>query len=564
MKRKIGFLLCAAMLLSVFAIPVSAVSNIEDPVDVPKVLITTNGTINRDDYVDCTITFIDAEGGEYITIVDGESEIKIRGNSTSSADKKPYNIKLSSKTDVFGMGKNKKWCLLANCYDKTLIRNIAVFDFAEMAGVPYTPDYRVVDVYVNGELGGCYLLTDAIEVGSTRVDIDTDNNEFLLELDHNPPDEDCQYFNSPVYDIPFAINEPEKEDLTNAQYSYVTDLVRKAENALAGNSYSEVVKYFDIESLVNFYITLEFFKNIDVNTSSTRFHVKGGKIYGGPVWDFDLSSGNGNDDYYYGYNNYTDNDINVNTSYEGFWATNMSWFKRLMRFSEFQELVYDRYLELQDEIVNLYADNIVGDNKIDTYIGTYQSSFDRNNNEAGWKPDRVYHSSMQLERDPDPTYEQNVAFYRHWLEKRNEWLLDEWGLYSLLDARDDEYSTVDGFFVTNVAEGTTVSQLLSDYNYSFTSAVKRDGATMGSGDVVRTGDVLTYGGASYVVAVTGDVNGDGKVNSRDYIKVKRHCLKTYTLSNIEFIAADVNNTDKVDARDYLKIKRYILGTTSLV
>jgi len=265
--------------------------------------------------------------------MDTNASIKIRGNSNSSADKKPYNIKFSSKVDVLGMGKNKKWCLLANCFDKTLLRNITVFDFSSTIGVPYTPGYHVVDVYVNSSFKGCFLITDAIEVSSSRVDIDIENNDFLLELDYNPQDEDCQYFYTPYCNIKFAINEPEKKDLTSDQFSYIRELVSNAEDALSSGDYKKVCEYFDIDSMANFYILHELFKNVDVNTSSTRFHIKNEIIYGGPVWDFDLSSGNASQSFYHSYWN-TDTSGN---SWEGLWATNLPWFEALMTYVQFQQ-----------------------------------------------------------------------------------------------------------------------------------------------------------------------------------------------------------------------------------
>ena len=544
MKRHISLLLCAAMLLGFVALPVSAVTDIEAPTDVPKIIITTTEEINRDAYVTSTIKVIDEAGGQYATIEDTASSIKIRGNSTSSADKKPYNIKFSSKTDVLGMGKNKKWCLLANCYDKTLLRNISVFDFARMLGVPYTPDYRVVDVYVNTTFMGCYLITDAIEVGSTRVDIDTDNNEYLLELDYNPEDEDCQYFYSPTYNIKFAINEPEKEDLTEEQLAWVTNFMTEAEAALASGDYNRASQYFDMESLVNFYITLEYFKNVDVNTSSTRFHIKDGKIYGGPVWDFDLSSGNCDDSYYGSYNHYTDNDISENTSYEGMWAQNVQWFKRLMRMSDFKNDVYARYLELQDDIVNLYADNINGQNRIDYYLDTYGASFDRNNEDAGWYVGKVHNPNLQLERDPDKTYEANVRFYRNWLAKRNEWLLEEWGL--------------DPELYVYTEEKTVVSEYLSKFGP--TVYFSDGGSELADNKFVPTGADFVVGDMDYTVIVFGDVYADGKVDVTDYIAVKRSCMNTLKLADTAALAADVNGDDAVDYLDYIMIKRYIMGS----
>lgn len=396
---------------------------VEERYDVPKVYIYSGkNQINAEAYTSCKIVIVEEKGESSATITDESSKIKIRGNSTSAGYKKPFNIKFSEKTDVLGMGKNKKWSLLANCFDKTLIRNQVAFDIAKALNIPYTPDYRVVDVYVNDVLQGSYLLVDSIEVGPTRVDIDTTGNEFLLELDKNPEDPECKYLTTSKYGIKFAINEPELADLTAEQLSYVKTFLKDAENALASKNMKEIKKYFDIESMASFYLIQEFFRNVDVNTSSTRFHIKDGKIYGGPVWDFDLSSGNYCREYY------TTMFDRRGNSYAGLFATKMPWFGALTEIKEFQDIVNQKFLDNQALFVNLYADNELGQNHIDETIETYSESFSRNHNEAGWDVSKIHTSGFIGERKPDATYEQNVEFYRKWLKDRNEWLLDEWGL----------------------------------------------------------------------------------------------------------------------------------------
>lgn len=399
-------------------------SEIAQPYDVPKVLVyySDDTSINADTYSDCQIIIVDKQDGTYEPICDSASTIKLRGNSTIAAYKKAFNFKFSSKTDVLGMGKNKKWTLLANSFDKTLLRNQTVFDISKQLKVPFTPDYRVVDVYLNDTLQGSYLLVDTIEVGSNRVDIDTTDNEFLLELDYNPQDEESRYFYSPTYEIKFAINEPELKDLTSEQYKYVKELITNAEIALTSGDMSEIEKYFDIDSMASFYLVQEFFRNVDVNTSSTRFHVKDGKIYGGPVWDFDLSAGNYLKSYYKSM--YDEN----GDCYAGLKAVKMPWFGALCEVKEFQNLVNQKFLDMQDTLVNLYEDNSLGQNYIDKTIETYNGSISRNYGEAGWKVYRIYTFGMVLERQPERTYEENVEFYRNWLKNRNEWLLEEWGL----------------------------------------------------------------------------------------------------------------------------------------
>lgn len=414
-----------AAVLCAFVLVKYSDSNLTVPTDVPKVLIQTGEEITRDGYVGCTVCVIDEKDGEFETIVDEGSKIKIRGNSTSTGAKSPYNIKFSSKTDVLGMGENKKWCLLANCFDPTLLRNLLVFDFSDEIGVPYTPDYRVVDVYVNTEFRGSYLLTDAVQVSLTRVDIDLSNNEFLLEIDYRGKDEDMLFFYSPIYQIRFGVNEPEIDELTEEQMTYLATFIEQVEEALQSGDEERIAEYIDIDSFINFYIVNELFKSVDVAFSSTRFHIKDGKIYGGPIWDFDLSSGNGEFNYYDLYNNASSS----GNSWEGLWTTLVPWFEQLLANDVYKQKMYSRYLELQDVIVNLYEDNTVGVNRIDYNLKKYKGTINRNYGKAGWEAGYTYSS---YERERDSTYEDNVEYLRDWLRKRNEWLLDEWNLHSLV------------------------------------------------------------------------------------------------------------------------------------
>ncbi len=558
MKKKISFILSAIMLLCVFAVPLSVVAeDVMTPYDVPKVLFYTEGGVTPPSdktKINTEVYIIDEEGGEYETIhfaLEEGTTVNVRGNSTSAAHKKAYNFKLPSKTDVLGMGKNKKWSLLANAYEKTLLRNQVVLDVAPQVGVPFTPDYKVVDVYLNDVLLGAYLLVDSVEVGSTRVDIDTDNNEFLLELDYNTPDEESQYFFSSEYNIKFAINEPQLEDLTTEQFSYVTDLITKAEQALQTGRISEIEKYFDLDSMSSFYLVLEFFRNVDVNTSSTRFHVKDGKIYGGPVWDFDLSSGNYREDYY------TQMYDSNGNSYKGLWAVNLPWFGALTDVSSFQNTVEEKFLEYQDIFVNLYADNIYGQNHIDETIETYGEAFARNYGEAGWKF-AIQTDGFVLERTPLPTYEENVEYYRQWLKDRHEWLLEEWGLDdTLVTIKSNSEYVQDGYLIKGVPENIKVSALLSDFGTGVT--LEKDGVALASTANVPNGAVVTKGGASYAVIVKGDVDGDGTVNTGDYVMVKRACMNNLVLEGLDFVAADITE-DGLDVFDYLLVKRHFMGT----
>ena len=549
MKRFASAALCLLFLLALCA-PVSAGTDKKAPGEVAKIFITYDKSPNVDKYVACTVEIIDKEGGEHETLTDADAKFKIRGNSTSSGEKKPFNIKLSEKTDVLGMGKNKKWCLLANCYEKTLIRNQMVLDFADAIGLRYTPKYRVAEVYLNGKFNGAYLLTDAIQASSSRVDIDTEGHEFVLERDART-DEGTVYFTTTRYGIRLGINEPEEP--TEEQYDWLMNFLKEAENALATGKYADVEKYFDIPSMVDFYIVLEYFKNVDVNTGSTRFYIKDGKIYGGPCWDFDLSAGNCDYTYYWDYNNRNTS----GDSTEGLYCRCL-WFKPLFAFANFRAAVNARYLELQDQITNLYSDNRLGKNHIDVLTIEYKETFARNYSEAGWRITKKYST---LEHDPLGSYKAEIEYLRTWLEKRNKWMLGNLGLQSELILAEDSTLAIDGYVITGMTEKTKLDDFAKQFENETVTACKYDGKTIEGKNYVSNGAAVSAGGVTYTVLLRGDPIADGRITATDYAFIKRYFMHTVETDDAYRIAAaDVNGNGRIDSADYAMTKRHVLGT----
>ncbi len=118
-----------------------------------------------------TILVTNPEGTvEYDGIME---KMKGRGNATWTAKgtKNPYNIKIAKKTSLLGMGKSKKWCLIANAGDDTLIKGQLTYDFAEYIGLRYQVIGKPIDLYVNQQYLGSYLLTEKVELGSGRIDV---------------------------------------------------------------------------------------------------------------------------------------------------------------------------------------------------------------------------------------------------------------------------------------------------------------------------------------------------------------------------------------------------------
>lgn len=382
---------------------------------VPRIYITYTADINRDSFITATLKVNDPSG-KYADISDSSGEVRIRGNSTSSGAKKPFNIKFSGSQDLLGLGKAKKWVLLANMYDKSLIRNKLSFDFAENIGLRYTQSTRFVDVYVNGAYNGSYLLSEAIDLGQTRVNLNPRLNEFLLEYEPWENYKNPSYIRTPVYNILFGFNAPEFPD--SQQKLFLVDFFSKAEKALESRIQSDIEKYFDIPSMVDFYIANELFKNVDFQTSSTRFYIQRGKIFGGPIWDLDLSTGNADFNYYTGYNNAA----TTGDSTEGFYCRGL-WYGPFFKCTWFAEKVKARYLELQPKIENLTTDNSLGKNQMDILLIKYGESFSKNFTK--WP---VNNKDSLFERIPFQTFEENYEYLRTWLIKRNEWLLNTWKL----------------------------------------------------------------------------------------------------------------------------------------
>lgn len=422
---------------------------------VRTVHVNTNGAaISADKKVDADIVIMDKIGGdsyEDSVVYDTISQpgtIKVRGNSTANADKKPYNISFESKQEVFGMGTAKKWSLLANAFDKSLIRNRLAMEFATDLGLAYTSESTYVDLYVNGEYYGNYLLIESVEAGSDRVDIDTDNgSDILLERERDRSEDGVSYITTSKYGIRFAVGEPEDIDTASAHYTNTVKKLNDFETALESKDYNAISQYIDVDSFVNFYIVNELFKNIDFNFSSTRFYVKDGKIYAGPLWDLDLSSGNASSSFYPNY--YEDG-----VSYKGLWCQDFTWFRLLMENDTFKHKVAKRYKEVQPLITNMITGNT--GNSIDALAATYAEAFAMNytpksQGGAGW--------TIQGADSADPysysgqsgwtTYADATTFLRNWLSDRNAYLLEEFSE----DVTISDDIEINGFQISTLVEG---------------------------------------------------------------------------------------------------------------
>lgn len=364
-------------------------------------------------YKDCVIVYIDEQGNP---IFDYEAKVKIRGNSTSNLDKKPYTIKFNEKQNLIGAGEAKKWNLLADAYDPTLLRNNLFLTLAEKFELDYTPEHHYVEIYMDEQYVGCYLLTESVEVGKERVDIDLDKEDFFLEFESYRIEDDVYYFNT-KHNIRLALKEPEEP--TEEQLKYYEDKINELDKILFSGDYEKLKENFDLDSFAKLYLINEFAKTRDFVNSSINFYYKDGKMYAGPVWDFDLSAGNadGFKDTKY-WNTLNGEKVSYITNY----CRDLNpIFKQLFKYEEFNDLYKSYFDKYSDVLTDIYKE----DGFIDSTIGTYESIFNRNYTKldeggAGWDISQIQDPLQQI---PFKTYEENVDYLKEFLNNRYNWLL---------------------------------------------------------------------------------------------------------------------------------------------
>ena len=133
------------------------------PTGLPLLIINTKNSeepLSLENYIDSTFIIINNNEIE----VNGQASIRLRGHSTATRPKKPYKIKFKDKQKILGLGAFKKWAILANHYDKSLIRNILAFKISEIVELNFTPTCKPVDVIVNGNFRGNYFICDQIDI----------------------------------------------------------------------------------------------------------------------------------------------------------------------------------------------------------------------------------------------------------------------------------------------------------------------------------------------------------------------------------------------------------------
>jgi hypothetical protein len=399
--------------------------------DLPVLRISTKDAVpivSREIYVDATYLLTNPAIPDQAAALNGK--IRGRGHSTWGQPKNPYKVQFSNDakyagiSDVLGMKKNRNWALLADYFDRSLMRNKLALSLGGSSvfadGLKWGPSGQHIEVYLNNAYVGVYLLTEDIRIDPARLNIkkmsssasvnDVDGG-YIVEVDSRL---DC--FNDGVINLqhltpqgaPFCIDTPDEGSITHNQIGYIKNLIDGVERDMYDRNRIDKI---NPASFADWYLIQELFRNNDAVFFSSDFMWKDTDAAAnpadrllnmGPLWDFDLSAGNIN--------------YNDNWKTEGCWVTRISpggppnWFSRIFDNHDFRDLVLSRWKQKRPALAKF----------INTGIDTYARRLElpQQRNFATWPifdvPPRNYYIFS--------THAEEVAFVKSFLNQRMAWL----------------------------------------------------------------------------------------------------------------------------------------------
>ncbi len=427
--------------------------------NLPLVIINTNGqTIPEEPRIVADMGLINNGEGETNAETDdwneysGKISIERRGESSSGFKKKSYSIELqnndgsNNNVSILGLPEENDFVLYGPYSDKTLIKNVLSYELFRLTG-RWAPRTRYVEVILNGNYNGIYVLTEKLKRDENRVDIDKLTNDdtspidisggYILRRDKTTKSDDDEWWTSPVAQpyherMWYEYYDPKYKDLTEDQTNYIKDWMEEFDEVMSGDNFSDpefgYSKYIRTKSFIDMMFLNEISKGIDNYMFSNYFYKEndedGGQLVAGPPWDYNLGYGNVN----YG------EDWNAAETYG--WGypqgSRTYWFERLMEDEMYRNKVYCRWTKFRETI---YSDeNVLG--IIDSCVSVLGDAVDRNYEKYPILG-KYFWPALYW---PD-TYEEEVDMLKTWLIDRLEWMDGEW--YNMGECEDETVNSND-------------------------------------------------------------------------------------------------------------------------
>lgn len=368
---------------------------------------------------------------------DGHIGIETRGNSTQGFEKKTYRIELWDEEEndisesLLGMPEEEDWILHAMVIDKTQLRIPMSFYLFQRMG-HYSSNWRFVELVINDDYQGLYILCENIKRDNNRVDIakleedDISGDEltggYILRIDWlGDPGFESNYDSQEGTPMFFQWFYPKADDIQDEQANYIEEWMANFEEAVfspnyynsLGNRYDE---YIDLDSFTDFLLINELSKNSDGYKLSTYMHKErdsdGGKLNAGPIWDFDQTYGVSLVCSNYDYSGWTY--LQNQNDCEDLMSMPM-WWQQMMEDDLFTNHLNCRWNQMRSTF--LHEDSIF--HWIDDNEEIISNAIERNYER--W--DDFIGEYIWIEPEPVPeSYDEEISTMKNWISNRLVWM----------------------------------------------------------------------------------------------------------------------------------------------
>ena len=310
-------------------------------------------------------------------------KVKLHGFTSLSVPKKTYQVDFSKEQDLLGMGSALHWIFQANAYDKSYMRNKLAYEMFRGMTSGYAVESVFEDVYFNGEYAGNYLICEKVEAGVNRIDLADNAAAYTADSTKGQvlEEEDIRYYDTQDADtsggylietqnvlVPSDLQRMSEEDsyfvsysgryeirwpkeISKTQISYIQDYMKQVETQIAEcvteEDYRQLAEVIDMDSFAVMYLIDLIANDVDANAYSTFYYKlpehQGGKLYAGPVWDYDRGFGN--------------EERNVMVNVNGYWNGPCEALYRNPFFrNRVRDLYHERFVPLTETILRAFLE----------------------------------------------------------------------------------------------------------------------------------------------------------------------------------------------------------------